>query len=304
MICLTATPLLLSVPTAWAIDPYLPMFNNFYATSGTRLDDCLVCHLTSNGGARNSYGADFEAAKGGSTTQAVVESALTAIESLDSDGDTIINIDEIAGLTFPGDCTDPDPAGCGAGGGEPPPIPPGTVTEGPTLLGCYVWSRFPNERFTLSIKRYGGLVTSDPRNDFIENQIQTSHGVHGKHVGPCGANSIAAVDGTLLKDKGVGSHLGLHSTCVRGGGELGDADWCRDVVIDCISEEDVQLPVEFKCRSRNEFDVFHGESELKLVENAADDPLCNGFEDPAAPPPDGSGRTSGLDIGNERRGER
>jgi hypothetical protein len=171
-------------------------------------------------------------------------------------------------------------------------------------MGCYRWSRFPDERLALSIKRYGGLVTTDPRNDFIENQIQTSHGVHGKHVGPCGNNTVAAVDGSFIKQKGVGSHLSLHSISVRGGGDLGDADWCRDIVIDCTSEEDVQLPREFKCRSRNEFDVFHGESELKLVENAATDPLCNRFEDLSGPVPNGDSRASGLDLITGREEER
>jgi hypothetical protein len=69
------------------------MFTNFYpTTAGTKLDSCLVCHPTINGGARNSYGTDFEAAKGASTLEADVQSALSAIESLDSDGDTLTNL--------------------------------------------------------------------------------------------------------------------------------------------------------------------------------------------------------------------
>ncbi len=226
---------------------------------------------------------------------------MTAIEGLDSDGDTFINIEEIAALSFPGDCTDPDPAGCGGTGGEPPVIPPDEVTEGPTLLGCYEWDRFPNERLALSIKRYGGLVTTDPRNDFMAFQTQTSHGVHGKHVGPCGTNTVGAVDGSFIADLGIGSHLSLHTSSVRGDGYLGGEEWCRSIVVDCISEEDVQLPTEFKCRSRNEFDVFHGESELKLVENSAADPLCNAFEDLDGPVADGKGHASGLKAS---RGER
>ncbi|MEN8176995.1 MAG: hypothetical protein ABFS39_00055 [Pseudomonadota bacterium] len=301
-ICLAAMPMLLTTPTAWAVDAYRPMFTNFYAAIpgliGSKLDSCLTCHPTTNGGARNSYGADFEAAKGASTLEADVQAALAAIEPLDSDGDTFINIDEIAALSFPGDCTDPDPAGCGPGGGEPPVIPPGTITEGPTLLGCYEWSRFPNERLALSIKRYGGLVTTNPRNDFMENQIQTSHGVHGKHVGPCGTNTVGAVDGSFIKDKGIGSHLSLHTSSVRGDGYLGGEDWCRSIVVDCISEEDVQVPREFKCRSRNEFDIFHGESELKLVMDPAADPLCGAFEDLDGPVADGRGHASGLNLGN------
>jgi len=65
------------------------------------------------------------------------------------------------------------------------------------------------------------------------------------------------------------------------------------VVIDCVSEEDVQLPTEFECRSRNEFDNFHGESELELVKNSVADPLCQAFDEfPATPA--GDGRASGL----------
>jgi hypothetical protein len=290
--------MLVTTPTVWAVDAYLPMFTNFYPTTvGTKLDSCLVCHPTTNGGARNSYGADFELEKGGATDVTSVEAALAAIENLDSDGDTLSNLVEINTLTFPGDCTDPDPANC-PGGVTPPVIPPGTITEGPTLLGCYAWSRFPNERLALSIKRYGGLVTTNPRNDFMENQIQTSHGVHGKHVGPCGTNTTGAVDGSFIKDKGIGSHLSLHTSSVRGDGYLGGQDWCRGIVIDCISEEDVQLPREFVCRSRNEFDLFHGKSELKLVENSAADPLCSAFEDLDGPVADGRGHASGLNLGN------
>jgi hypothetical protein len=170
------------------------------------------------------------------------------------------------------------------------------------MMGCYEWDRFPNERLALSIKRYGGLMTTDPRNDFMAFQTQTSHGVHGKHVAPCGTNTVGAVDGSFITDLGIGSHLSLHTSSVRGDGYLGGEEWCRSIVVDCISEEDVQLPTEFKCRSRNEFDVFHGESELKLVENSATDPLCNAFEDLDGPVADGQGRASGLKSKRDRRG--
>ena len=294
----TGIPMLAATPATWAVDQYLADFNGFYSTSTTALDTCLVCHTVITGGDRNSYGTDFENAKT-SNTLAGVENALLAIEPFDSDQDGIVNIDEIIQLTLPGDCTDPDPANCP--GGIPPVIPPGTITEGPTLLGCYEWSRFPNERLALSIKRYGGLVTTDPRNDFIENQIQTSHGVHGKHVGSCGTNTVGAVDGSFIKDKGVGSHLSLHTSSVRGDGYLGGEDWCRSIIIDCTSEDDVQLPKEFKCRSRNEFDLFHGESELKLVMDPTADPLCNAFEDLDGPAADGRGHASGLNLGRGGR---
>jgi len=272
-------------PGVLAVEQYLADFNALYGTAGTVLDSCLVCHVSANGGNRNDYGTAFDLAKLNNTT-AGVQAALIAIELDDSDGDSIDNISEINAGTFPGDCTDPDPAGCGTN----PGIPPGTITEGPTVFGCYEWGRFPDERFALSIKRYGGLVTTEPRNDFIESQIQTNHGVHGKHVGLCGPGTIGAVGGTFLKAKGIGSKIGLRTMAVRGDGSM---DTCREVVIDCVSEEDVQLPTEFECRSRNEFDDFHGKSELKLVENSLADPLCQAFDGfPATP--SGDGRASGL----------
>lgn len=286
-------PMLGVSTSSWAIDSYLPVFNTTYGTANTVLDSCLICHVTTNGGTRNDYGASFESAKAAAGGD--VLTALLDIELIDSDGDTLINIDEINALTFPGDCTDPDPTACG-GGGDPGTIPPGTVTEGPTMTACYAWDRFPQERFALSIKRYGGLVTTEPRNDFIESQLQTNHGVHGKHVGACGPKTIALSDGTFLKAKGIGSHLGIQSMASRGDGELGGEDWCRSVVLDCISEEDVQVPKEFKCRSRNEFDLYHGESQLKLVENPAADPLCNAFEEDAGAGNPGQTRASGLRV--------
>jgi len=280
-----------TAPGVCAVEGYLPIFNGLYGTANTVLDSCLVCHVSANGGNRNDYGTAVGNAKTSNTT-AGVEAALMAIEPDDSDGDTIINIEEIRALTFPGDCTDPDPTACGTN----PEPPPGTITEGPTLVGCYKWSRFPNERFALSIKRYGSLVTTEPRNDYIEYQNQTSHGVHGKHVGMCGAGTVAAVGGTLLKAKGIGSKIGLRTLAVQGDGTM---DECREIVIDCFSEKDVQLPTEFECRSRNEFNVYHGKSELKLVENAADDPLCNAFDGyPATDAGDGS--ASGLRSGRRR----
>ena len=262
----------------------MPAFNALYGTADTVLDSCLICHVSANGGNRNDYGTAFAVAN---ATPVSPTEALINIEQDDSDGDTIININEIMALTFPGDCTDPDPTACGSN----PGIPPGTITEGPTLLGCYEWGRYPDERLALSIKRYGGLVTTEPRNDFIEAQNQTNHGVHGKHVGPCGAGTVGAVGGTFLKAKGIGSKLGLRTMAVRGGGGM---DTCREVIIDCTSEEDVQLPTEFKCLSRNEFDEFHGESELKLVEKPLEDPLCQAFDGFPATPSAEDGAASGL----------
>jgi hypothetical protein len=288
--------MLAASPVSFAVSQYLNDFNGLYLTEGSVLDTCLVCHVSANGGNRNDYGNAFAAAKTSNDT-AGVEAALIAIQPEDSDGDTLSNIDEIMSLTFPGDCTDPDPTACGAN----PEPPPGTITEGPTLFGCYEWDRYPDERFALSIKRYGGLVTTEPRNDFIEAQNQTNHGVHGKHVGLCGPGTVGAVGGTFLKAKGIGSKIGLRTLAVRGDSGM---DTCREVVIDCISEEDVQLPTELECRSRNEFDVFHGKSELELVENSLDDPLCQAFDGFPATPAAEDGSASGLRAGSDEDKDR
>ncbi len=75
-----------------AFSNYLTDFNTKYKTAGTKLDSCILCHMTAAGGdARNSYGLDF--ANGHNFTK---------IEPLDSDKDTFTNIVEIRQRTFPG----------------------------------------------------------------------------------------------------------------------------------------------------------------------------------------------------------
>jgi hypothetical protein len=88
--------------TAHAVSGYLSNFNKAYdakyGTAGSRLDSCLLCHTTSNASssARNPYGSAF--GKNGHS--------FAAIESLDSDGDTFSNLDEIIAKTFPGNSKD------------------------------------------------------------------------------------------------------------------------------------------------------------------------------------------------------
>jgi len=70
------------------------------AISGTRIDDCALCH--SSIPALNSYGTAYVGAG----------KNFGAIEGQDSDGDGFSNIVEINALTFPGDASD-KPAGGG-----------------------------------------------------------------------------------------------------------------------------------------------------------------------------------------------
>jgi hypothetical protein len=101
-----------------AFSGYLTAFNTKYGTDGTKLDDCATCH--NEDFSLNDYGAAIEAQGG------AIDAALAAVESLDSDGDTYSNIDEITARTWPGDATD-------FPGGGPTPTPPlPTPTPEPT----------------------------------------------------------------------------------------------------------------------------------------------------------------------------
>lgn len=95
-----ALALMLVSIDAFAVSSYLSQFNTRYGTSGTVLNSCFLCHTMNANGSRsnnrNSYGSAWSNA-GGSAT------AFGTIESLDSDGDSFINIAEITARTFPGD---------------------------------------------------------------------------------------------------------------------------------------------------------------------------------------------------------
>ncbi len=80
-------------PDAGAWSSELSNFNNYYGTSGTRLNTCGVCHYNFNGGGSvNPYGNDYK--KNGYS--------FAPIESLDSDGDGFVSSEEIALLFMPG----------------------------------------------------------------------------------------------------------------------------------------------------------------------------------------------------------
>lgn len=92
--------ILVMAGAAWGRSTYLTTFNAKYGTSGTRLDDCRLCHVSGSKD-RNVYGQAFEAAL--AAKNATVQSALTAIEGQDADSDGATNILEITARTMPGD---------------------------------------------------------------------------------------------------------------------------------------------------------------------------------------------------------
>lgn len=80
---------------AWAKTDFLRNAEEYYpGIIDTKLDDCTLCHTDPP--ARNDYGRAYKNAS----------RDFGAIEDLDSDGDGVLNGDEIADLTFPGDGTD------------------------------------------------------------------------------------------------------------------------------------------------------------------------------------------------------
>ncbi|MEN8176996.1 MAG: hypothetical protein ABFS39_00060 [Pseudomonadota bacterium] len=142
-------------------------------------------------------------------------------------------------------------------------------------LACYSWSAFPDERINLNIRGGGPLSAA------AETMAQRTHGIHGKHVGSCGEDTNSALVGVLVFKAGTGSTLGIYSPQSRGKEKFNADDVCRSVTIECYSNEVSKTPAEWTCQSRNEFDVYHGESKLELIaiDVAPDDPLCGVFED-------------------------
>ena len=172
------------------------------------------------------------------------------------------------------------------------PVPTPTVTAKPADTACYRWGHeFPDERTVITVKEYGRF-----------GEHQRVFTVHGKDVGVCGHNTIAASVGTVItsnREHGHhGAHLGLTILSVRnhdkhhGGGHssLGDdstLDWkhkdCRDVTLDCTSEENDPTPDTWHCFVKNDFDDSFGIIKLRKIEHHHDDHRCkvfqNGHED-------------------------
>ncbi len=105
LVAVTAS--LFAASPAMARPSFLDAFNARYATKGSRLDDCSLCHPGGRTGSLNGYGQAFRGKMSLGSTNALV-----AIETADSDGDGHRNIDEIKALSFPGDPND-KPAGTG-----------------------------------------------------------------------------------------------------------------------------------------------------------------------------------------------
>ncbi len=95
--------LLLIVSAAYVLsfNSYLNEFNSLYSTDGTRLDQCITCHVPGQPySQKNPYGDDI---KNSLDQLGNIVAALQAVENMDSDGDGDINIVEIRAFTFPGD---------------------------------------------------------------------------------------------------------------------------------------------------------------------------------------------------------
>ena len=126
---------------------YGTAFDTKYGTQGSAIagNACTVCHTPYP--ARNAYGQAF--AK--SFTQALraagnIAQALANIESLDSDGDGVTNIGEIANRKYPGNTTD---------------TPPSTILPGaPTAVSATAGNSQAKVNFSAPGSNGGSAITS------------------------------------------------------------------------------------------------------------------------------------------------
>lgn len=174
--------------------------------------------------------------------------------------------------------------------------------EGFDRLACYSWSNFPDERLKINIKKHSPLTSFRDERLFNDSR-QWSFSVHGKDVGVCGGDTMAAVDGTVVTSepspfigKGaplpttaiLGSHLGFQINSVR----VTDGTLtCAPVQVDCTSEEISPAPGTWACNSLNEFGVF---AAFTLTRVDAPDARCEIFEDGIA--------TTGAAANNSKKG--
>jgi hypothetical protein len=145
-------------------------------------------------------------------------------------------------------------------------------------LVCYLWDIFPDERFKLNVKEHSPLSNRRETRNFGHAR-QTAFSVHGKHVV---FDTMATVEGTVVTAAKTsattgprGSHMGLHSKFVRGDGV---SDFARPLTVECTSDEVSPTPKTWSCQSRNDFDIYHGFSNLIRVDERKD-PACSIFED-------------------------
>jgi hypothetical protein len=145
-------------------------------------------------------------------------------------------------------------------------------------LVCYTWDIFPNSPLKLNVKKHSPLSERKEEREFGHAK-QTAFSVHGKGVSPCGGDSMAALDGTVITAQPTsqttgqyGAHMGVEVHVSRVN------DSCRSYTIDCTTTEVSETPKTWSCFSRNEFDGFHGASTLTKVDESKD-PRCSIFED-------------------------
>jgi hypothetical protein len=143
---------------------------------------------------------------------------------------------------------------------------------------CYLWDIFPDERFKLNVSRHSPLSERAEERAFGHPR-QTAFSVHGKHVL---FDTMATVEGTVVTATRAsatagptGAHMGLHSKFVRGDGSF---DFARPITVECTADEVSATPAVWNCQSRNDFDTYHGFSQLIRIDEAAD-PVCGVFED-------------------------
>ena len=81
-----------------------PFEANYKVAKGSELNKaaCGVCHAGAKGGKLNGYGADLAAAMKAKSSKKLTPEILAMVESKDSDGDGVKNIDEIKKDKNPG----------------------------------------------------------------------------------------------------------------------------------------------------------------------------------------------------------
>ena len=141
---------------------------------------------------------------------------------------------------------------------------------------CYAWDRFPDERFRLNVKKHSLLSEAKEHRNF-RHPKQTAYSVHGKQIGTCGFNTMAAITGTIVVAKAnrhtdqKGAHLGLASHAARAD------DLCRSITVECTTDEDKAAPSVWTCFSRSDLGGFHGSSKLTKVDERTDE-RCSFFQ--------------------------
>jgi len=90
---------------ALSLSMFLKPFDTTYKVAkGSNLDKaaCTVCHSSPKGGKLNGYGTDLKAVLKAENTKKITPAILAKVESKDSDGDGVKNIDEIKKDQNPG----------------------------------------------------------------------------------------------------------------------------------------------------------------------------------------------------------